>query len=584
MATAKLAVRPGVNTQATKLAAQNQWNSSNCVRFKDGFIQTLGGCQHLNNTPVVGTARGLHVFQDLSSNDYVAVGTNQRLQLYLSGQISDITPYRRTPSLTNPITTTIGSATATITDAGHGALANDWIYFPVPVTVGGITFTGFYQVVTAATNTYTVLTGTVATSSVTGGGTLTIDYLLASSTEVAAQLYGVGTYGVGIYGVAGKVNLRQWSLDNWGQDLVACPSNGSLYYWASPISAGTPAIKITGTGVPASAAGIFVAMPQRQLVAFGADGGSGQDPLLICWSDVNDFTSWTATATNQAGSFRLSSGAEIVGGIQAQQNGLIWTDIELWSFQYLGYPLVYGFNKVGIGCGLLSMRGVAKVASRVLWISSNGFFAFDGNGVAPLPCSVWDFVFNNIDRTYNDAVFAASNSYFNEVSWYFPTVGSGGQVTSYVKINTVDGSWDYGLLSRTAWTDQSVLGAPIGTDYSGYLQQHETSFNMDGSPIDAWAETGWFDIGDGTFTVFVERLLPDFILSPGATVLLTVKAVDYVGDTPRTYGPFTITSGTQYVVVRARGRFACLRVESKTSNTFWRLGDVLYISSPAGRR
>jgi len=602
------------------------WSSSNLIRFKDGMLQKRGGWTHLNSTTFLGTARGMHPFQDLQNNTYLAIGTNQRLSLYNFGTVYDITPYRltTTPAGGAPFAVTLGQSTVVVTDSGAtGALCpavGDWVFisgasagaFNLGLygqgvyqagTTGGINMNGFFQVnavINASIGEYSVATSTVANQTGTGGGAPTINYLLSSALDPVIGGYGTGVYGSGSFGATTSqggvaIVLREWSLDNWGQFLVANPLNGGLYLWTPPNTwpptsgAAAPAVAISSadTYFPTASRGMFVAMPQRQLICFGTQNStlSNQDPLLVQFSDVGSYTTFTPTVTNQAGSFRLSSGSRIMGGMQAMQNGLIWTDIELWQFQYIGYPLVYGFNKIGIGCGLIGMKAAAKIGPTVYWMSLDGFFSYDGSTVSPLRCSVWDRVFNNIDRNYAEAVFAAPNSYFNEILWFFPVIGGSGAVSNYVSFNVVDQVWDYGQMNRTCWVDQSVLGAPIGADSTtGLIQQHETSNDADGNALDSWAETGWLDMASGQEFIFLERMLTDFVVSSGSIVLITVKVCNYVGDTPRVYGPFSITSATENIIIRARGRFIAIRVESQGTGSFWRVGQNLMLTSAAGRR
>ena len=582
-------LQPGVNTQLTKWGATSTWNSSNLIRFKDGLLQKLGGCQHINTTPFIGDCHALLPFEDLANNTYCAIGTDQRLQIFNNGSVTDITPYRTTTTPSGPFTTVINTPNVTVTDAGHGAVAGDWVYITGGSAVGGLTLSGYYQVAApVATNTYVIVASSNATSSTTGGGTPSIHYLISLQNSQPPGGYNTGYYGLGVFGVGSAatttVTQRSWSLDNWGQDLVGCYTNGPAYVWIPPISAGNVATLITGTDVPLYMTGLFVAMPERQIMAYGAEGGGTQDPLLIRWCDVGDYTSWTATATNQAGSFRISSGSAIIGGLQFSQSALFFTDIELWSAQYLGFPLVWGFNKIGIGCGLVAQRAVAKLGPTVFWMSQQGFFSYNGSSVEPLRCTVWDFVFNNIDLSSTDDIFAAANSAFNEIWWFFPTIGSGGAVTSYVKYNTLDGVWDYGSLARSAWVDQSILGPPIGADYNGLLQQHETANDLDGTAMASWANSGWFAISDGDNTIYLERFLPDFIFNSGGSVTLTIETVNYVGDTPQIWGPYTVTSATEFVIVRARARLMSIRIDSTgILGNFWRNGKSVYSSAPAGR-
>lgn len=325
--------------------------------------------------------------------------------------------------------------------------------------------------------------------------------------------------------------------------------------------------------------------------------GVTYDPLLVRFSDVADFAAWFPTATNQAGSFRLPSGSKIIGALQSPLQALIFTDIELWSMQYIGYPLVYGFLKIGLGCGLISQRAVAKIGTITYWMSQQGFFKYDGSTVTPVRCSVWDRIWNGteaseivpsgsviLDTRYLDNVFAAPNSYFNEITWYYPTVGSNSIVTNYAKYNVLDDVWDVGVLTRTDWVDQSILGPPIAVDGQGILQQHETDDDMDGQAMNSYALTGWFKVEETQIFMSIERILPDFIITPGATIFITVMVANYVNDTPTVYGPYAVTSTTEYFIVKARGRVARLLIQSTGRSSFWRNGHNEMLVTPSGRR
>lgn len=499
--------------------------------------------------------------------------------------------------VTSLFTTVNTSATATVTLNGHGYSAGSVYMVNVSTAVGGITFFGSYLVATVIdANNFTIAAGMAATSSTSGhenGGNVRIEYLLSTglASPAIAQGYGEGGYGLGGYGLgaSGAVALqpRQWSMGAFGQILVAAPTGGTIYEW-DPSAGFTGNVATTVTNAPTIVQGIFIAMPQEQIVAYGiTDPNTGkQDPMLIGWCDVANFNVWTAAVNNQAGTFRLPRGSQIVGGIQGPQYGMYWTDLGLWLHQYIGYPLVYGFSEIGQGCGLISMRSNCVLGGAVYWCSENQFFEYDGQSVQELPCAVWDIIFQNLS-TYNQAkMHMGANSHFNEFFQFFPSLTGNGEIDSYVKFQKSDRVWDYGSLIRTAWFDQSVAvnGNPIGTDQLGYIQEHEASNDADGSPMLSSATTGWFKISDGLFYIFLERFLTDFVFGPSTTVILTVFMADYPNDTPRQYGPFSITNQTEYIIVRGRGRLGRVQISSSDLGSFWRLGELIYFGSQAGRR
>jgi hypothetical protein len=501
--------------------------------------------------------------------------------------------------------TTNTSKIVTVTLAGYTFTNYQQILVTVLTTVATVAIQGdYYLTVSGGIATFTQGTSANATTSgYENSDTVEVIYGPTAAPDPNSVGYGSGLYSEGNYGYsyAGYNTIRQWSLDNWGSFLVGSYTGGPPYIWQPPIGASVynnPAALITPNGyssnyVPWTATGLFVAMPQRQLIIFGTDvtlvasqGSAQQDPLLIRFSDVSDYTSWYPTATNQAGSYRLPSGSKIIGAQQAPLQALIWTDIELWSMQYLQFPLVYGFTKIGVGCGLISLRAAGKMGPLNEWMSQQGFFRYDGSTVSPLRCTVWDVVFgpNGLDTNYLDNVFCAANSYFNELAWFIPTIGSNGAVTTYVKHNVLDDVWDYGTLTRTDWIDQSVVGGPVAMDTNGILQQHETSNDMDSQIMNSWALSGWFSLQEGDNFLSIQRILPEFKLSPGATAYITVFTVAYEGDTPTQYGPYSVTSTTEYFIVKARGRLARIQVGSNGFSSFWRLGKCLRLMAPAGKR
>ena len=467
----------------------------------------------------------------------------------------------------------------------------------VSTVVGGLTVEGYYPVVVTAGPVNTITDDEVALLTATGqenGGDVRIDYLLVlPEGDATTGAYGAGPYSAGLYGV-GTPGLPvvpvTWWLALWGENLIAAYAQGTLYEWTPPVALGNVATPVTGA--PSAMNGVFVAAPQQQAVAWGIYSATllEQDDLLIGWCDVADLNDWTATAINQAGTFRLSSGSRIQSGLWNGLSGLIWTDLDLWSMTYVGFPLIYGFNRIGENSGLLAPRAVGVLGSLVAWMSQDEFFVYRGGGVQTLPCDVHDFIFDNIDRNYQDSVFCAVNSSMAEFAWWYPTQGSEGVCNAYVKWNSLENLWDVGSgsLMLSAWADQSVVGTPIGADYNNLIQQFETSYDFDGDPLDSWFLTGFFQMSEGEEFVTLKRILPDFTLSEGGVVQVTVYVSDMLVPSSaypvRTYGPYTVTAETPYFIVRARGRVMRFKVQCTTLNTFWRYGKPLAEIQKEGRR
>lgn len=392
--------------------------------------------------------------------------------------------------------------------------------------------------------------------------------------------------------------LADWTLDNWGEYMVASPIKGEVFFWNPKSESGHAVVM---PNAPLVNEGFFVAMPERQVIAYGSTFTGFQDPLLIRWCDVGNFTSWVGTVVNQAGSYRIPKGSKIVGGIQGPQQGLIWTDLGLWAMQYINLPLVYSFNEIAAGCGLIAQKAVGTLAGTVYWMSQSQFFRLSGAGVEPVNCPIWDVIFQDIDTDYSQNIRCAPNSRFGEITWYYPTrenIGTDleGVPTNYVKYNALLGQWDYGVLTRTAWIDQSVNGPPIGsgpvldpqTQLPVYnIYQHETSPDADGSAINAWFQTGYFAIQDGDLKTFVDQVWPDmkwalFSDYPNAVVTISFYTADYPGETPRVY-PYVVSQNTTFVTPRFRSRLVSIRIESNDIGSFWRLGNIRYRYQPDGK-
>ena len=506
--------------------------------------------------------------------------------------------------------TTNGSSIVSGTLNDHGFAVGDTFYVGVATTVGGVTLSGLYTILTVPTvNTFTFSAQNSASSTAgpvsINSGNINANFYIAIGPQPTSTGFGVGGFGVGGFGVGSAqpsvpgtpITATDWTLDNFGQNLIACPAGGAIYYW-QPNGQLQNAQIIGGNG-PLVNSGIFVAMPERQVIAYGSSFNLAPDPLLIRWSDIEDYTVWNATPTNQAGSYRIPTGSKIVAGIQGPQQGLIWTDLDLWAMQYIGAPLVYGFNKIGSNCGAVSRHCIGQMNGGIYWMSQKQFFMSMGSGPQAIPCPIWDVIFQNINTSYLNKVCCGVNSQFNEVTWYYPSASST-ENDSYVKYNVALAQWDYGTLGRTAWIDQSVLGSPIGAGSDNWLYQHEVGndavYNGQTTGMQSSFSTGYFSLNEADNLVFVDQIWPDmkwgtYSGNTNATVYLTINYTNYATDAATspstsyysgspsgqvTSVTFPMTQSTEYISCRIRARFMSFSLSSTDTGTFWRLGGIRY--------
>lgn len=564
-----------------------------------GFIfigQTLVGSGIVNGTKITGLGTGTGGVGTYTVDVSQTVGS------------TSITIGPATTSNTGSVprfSTSVGSSTVTVTFEQHGLVAGDTINFPIATVVGGVSVFGTYDVLpnpAVTANTFAISVNVAATSTVSNvymnSAQAQLLYDITLGPIPSTYGWNSGGYNLGGYGfgenpgqqVGSAITATDWSLDNWGSDLIACPANGGLYSW-TPTGGNLNCQLIDNS--PFFNGGCFVAMPAQILVAWGSTTnqtvGVDQDPLLVKWSDQLDYTNWTPSTTSQAGSFRIPTGSKIVGALQGPQNALIWTDLDVWAMQYLGYPLVFGFNKIGASCGLISSKAATQLGGRVYWMGNSNFFTLTGSGAEVIPCTVWDKVFQNIDTNNVHKCRAAANTVFSEIWWFYPSLNSNGENDSYVKLNINEGAWDYGTLARSSWIDQSVLGTPIGTTPTGNIYQHERGENADGLPITASFTTGYARLDEGNGFIFIDQIIPDMRWTKinggtSAQVQLTFYSQNYPSDTPTEYGPYTITDSTEQIYTRIRGRQVAMKLESADSGSFWRLGKITYRYAPDGRR
>ena len=504
-------------------------------------------------------------------------------------------------------TPTLNSPVVSVNIATHGLSAGSTVVFPIPTTGDGLTILGNYDALSVTdANNFSISASNQANATTVfsmNNGLAQLLYYLNLGPPLAGQGYGIGNYGAGLYGlgtaggtsqVGTPITATDWTSDNWGEILLACPEGGGVYQYDP--TGGFANAGLVATAPPFNG-GIFVSTTQQVLICWASttdeDIGVIQDPLLVKWSTVGDYTNFAVLATDQAGSFRIPRGSKIMAGAAVANQDLIWTDLDLWAMNYIGPPDVFGFNQIGAGAGAISSHAVQSLRGNVYWMGQNNFYSLTSNGCAVLPCSVWDFVFQNLNLNFTQNVRSMPNTPFNECGWLFPSSASvSGECDSYVKMNITEPNapWDYGSLSRSAWIDQGALGMPIGATPQGNIYQHETTNDAAGSALNASFTTGYFMISEGEDFVMVDQVYPDFKWgfypgTSGATILMTFYVVNYPGDSPNVFGPYSVASSTEFFTTRMRGRQMAIQVQNLDVGSFWRLGRVRYrYQQSAGRR
>ena len=615
----KLQFKPGFIQDVTDYTSEGGWRTGDKVRFTMGFPETIGGWARFTTATMLGTCRDLHVFSTLTGTNFVAAGTNLKLYIIEGSDPIDVTPIRNTTS-TGDVTfgATNGSAVITVTDTAHGAILNDFVTFSGAASLGGLITAAVlnqeYQVTSVVdNNSYTITATATANSSDTGnGGSSTVGAYQINTglnTVSSGSGWGAGPYSRGTWGSAADTSvvgsqLRLWSMDNFGEDLLSNVRGGGIYYWDSSSGTGTRAVDITTIGGAASppqvANIVLVSERDRHALAFGCDpqGDPGnQDPLTIRFSNQGSVSDWAATATNTAGELRIGTGTEIIAAVQTKQQIVVITDRSVSAMQFIGTPFTFGITEVSTNTSIISQNSAIAFGDFVFWMGDRVFYQYDGN-VKIIPCPIQEYIFDNINIDQLSKVVSANNSKFNEVWWFYPSLGSDNN-DSYVVYNYSDGTWYFGTLDRTAWTEHGSSGYPLAASPDGYVYAHEFGMS-DGStnppsPINGYIESSSFDLGEGDRFMAIRRIIPDvgFRASTGSpTATFTLNAKDYPGGgvEQTESGNATRTSAspvekfTSQIDVRLRGRSVSLKVESNEVGTQWRLGSPRVDIRPDGRR
>tara|TARA_R100001480_G_C4743970_1_gene182244 strand:- start:2145 stop:4040 length:1896 start_codon:yes stop_codon:yes gene_type:complete len=631
MPLSKLNFKPGINKEETDYSNEGGWVDGDKIRFRKGRVEKIGGWEKLSPDTLVGSARALHSWISLGGRKYLGIGTTNKYYIEEGGAYNDITPIRKTT--TNSATFAKkenGSPIITVTDSSHGAVNGDFVTFSSAVSLGGnVTATVLnqeYQIsLVTGTNTYEITAKDTSGATVTanasdsgnGGSSTDAVYLLNSGLDVFVPStgWGVGAWGAGSWGSATELsdtnNLRLWTHDNYGEDLIINPRAGGIFRWIENDGVSTRAVNLATTSganlVPTKALQVITSETDRHLIVLGADpisSGSRSgvlDPMLIAFSDQENPLEFEPLATNTAGSLRLSSGSAIVGGLKARQEVLIWTDTSLYSMNFIGPPLTFAVNLINEGAGLIGPKAATNSPRGVYYMSKKGFYFYNGS-VQKLPCSVQDYVFSDLDDTQAFKCFAGLNEEFSEIWFFYPSVTDNEtEISRYAIYNYEEGSWSIGTLERYSWLAAGVLDKPLAAGEESStkrIYEHEKGFNDDESAMDGvFVESADIDIADGDRFVFLKRILPDILFvnqigtSQSPAINVVVKRRDFNNQTLATDSTTQITPNSTFGSLRSRARQFVLRFESDDDNAVndrknykWRLGSTRVEVQPSGRR
>lgn len=627
----KLVFRPGVNKENTNYSGEGGWYECDKVRFRSGFPEKIGGWTRYSNNQFLGVCRSLNQWTTLAGESLIGLGTNSKFYIEKGGAYFDITPIYDTSVNVSTVTSgpffaSNGSSTLTVVDATYNPELGDYVIFSGAANLGGnVTSTVInteYEVTSVVNATaYTVTIPVTANANDTGhgGNTVTITYLYPSGLNVYTfgLGWGAGPWSRGGWGSAASIGigqqLRIWTQDNFGEDLIYAPRGGEIYYWDATLGVNTRGISLEAAANAASYTGQFVpnqtyqiisSTVQRFCIAFGANpydptnANTDFDPLLVRWSDQENPFDWVPTAINQSGEQRLSIGSQIVLAVNTRQEILVLTDAAIYSMQYLGPPYVYGFTLLQDNISVMGPKAAITINNVTYWMGADKFFMYSGR-VETLPCSVRQFIFQNLNKDQSYQVFAASNEQYSEIWWFYCSTNST-VVDSYVVYNYLDRVWYYGTMGRTAWLDSGVLQYPIAADYNRRLLNHEDGNDDVSGPsataINAYIQSSDFDIGDGHNFGFVWRILPDVTFA-GSTVqnprcTMVVKPRTNAGTAYGTPNDKTVERTvalpveqfTGQVYTRIRGRQMAFRIESADLGASWQLGSPRIDIRPDGRR
>ena len=612
----KLKFQPGINREGTEYSADAGWYDSDKIRFRKGRPEKIGGWEKYSVSSFLGVCRSLEDWVVADGVAYLGLGTTLKFYINEGSSFSDVTPIRATTTDGVTFAATNGSSTLTVTDTAHGAVVNDFVTFSDAASLGGLIIAAVlnqeYQIAAlTSADVYTITAKdtdgdtVTANSSDSGNGGSGVDGAYQISVGLDTYVQGVGwgasTWGSSPFGSSSALSassqLRLYSQDVFGDDLLFNVRAGGIYYWDESSGTSTRGVALSAVSgasdAPTIALQVMMSDVDKHVICFGVNplGSSAIDPLHIRWSDSESAADWTPTAINSAGGVTLSTGSIIIGALKTRQEMLIWTDAGMHSMRFIGSPFIFQIAVVNEGISMVSPKAAVNAGGAVYFMDRGGFYVYTGS-IQPIPCSVLDYVFSNLNIGQAFKVFATTNVDHNEVTWFYPIGSDNTEITNYVTYNYAEQLWSVGTMDRGTWIEANSKNYPIASSVvtssdTNYLYIQERGYDADGSAMTAFVESGDVEMGDGEKYMLLSRMIPDFTFSgdtDSASMDVILKGKDYPLEDLTTLSTSTVTSSTQQSFLRVRTRSSAFRIESSGSGFGWRLGDLRFDMRPDGRR
>ena len=612
----KLKFQPGINREGTEYSADAGWYNSDKIRFRKGRPEKIGGWEKYSVSSFLGVCRSLEDWVVADGVAYLGLGTTLKFYINEGSSFLDVTPIRATTTDGVTFAATNGSSTITVTDTAHGAAVNDFVTFSDAASLGGLIIAAVlnqeYQIAgLTSVDVYTITAKdtdgdtVTANSSDSGNGGSGVDGAYQISVGLDTYVQGVGwgasTWGSSTFGSSSALSasgqLRLYSQDVFGDDLVFNVRAGGVYYWDESSGTSTRGVALSAVSgasdAPTISLQVMMSDVDKHVICFGANpiGSSAVDPLHIRWSDSESAVYWTPTAINSAGGVTLSTGSIIIGALKTRQEILIWTDAGMHSMRFIGSPFIFQFSVVNEGISMVSPKAAVNAGGAVYFMDRGGFYVYTGS-IQPIPCSVLDYVFSNLNIGQAFKVFATTNVDHGEVTWFYPIGSDDTEITNYVTYNYSEQLWSVGTMDRGAWIEANSKNYPVASSVvtssdANYLYIQEQGYDADGSAMTAFIESGDIEMGDGEKYMLLSRMIPDFTFSGdtgSASMDVVVKGKDFPLEDLTTLSTSTVTSSTKQSFLRVRTRSSAFRIESSGSGFGWRLGDLRFDMRPDGRR